>query len=49
MQKIEDLAMDLHNVFQLIIQQDLPHAVIIAEKYHVVHITNEALDPVPHM
>lgn len=44
--KIEVVAMDLLNVFQMVIAEELPQAVIVADKYHVVRMANEVLEKV---
>lgn len=46
--KIEVLAMDLLNVFQMIVAEELPQAVIVADKYHVVRMANESLEKINH-
>jgi transposase len=44
--KVEVVAMDLSNVFEMAIREHMPKAVIVADKYHVVRMANEALEAV---
>lgn len=43
---VEVVAMDLSNVFEMAIREHMPKAVIVADKYHVVRMANEALEAV---
>lgn len=44
--KVEVVAMDLSNLFEMVIRKHFPKAVIVADKYHVVRMANEAVEAV---
>lgn len=44
--KVEVVAMDLSQMFQMAISEHFPKAVIVADKYHIVRMANEALEAV---
>lgn len=44
--KVEVVAMDLSNLFEMVIREHMPSAVIVADKYHVVRMANEALEAI---
>jgi transposase len=43
---VEAVAMDLWNPYRLSIHEMLPHAVIVADKYHVLRMVNEVVESV---
>lgn len=44
--KVEIVAMDLSPMFQKVISEQFPKAVIVADKYHIVRMANDAVEAV---
>ena len=45
-QKVQIVTMDMWNPYREAVQQIMPHAVIVVDKFHIVRMANQALDDV---